>query len=167
MKKNINGRHSENLVSLRVGVTLITTSIFILILFLSIMDSPSFAQNAGGLEKLTNGTGSIKVRIEPSPFPIKVNTQIGFKSSFLQPKTGKVQPHIDYNLEIISSKGKTIFDASNQTGQPGLPIHTAEGIVSIPYNFQTIGDYTVKVTVFGILFNPIKPESALFSIKTT
>lgn len=167
MKKNINGTHPENLVSITISVILVTTSIFVLILFLSIMNSSSFAQNSGSLEKLTNGTGSIKVKIEPSPFPVKVNTQTGFKSSFLLPKTGKVQPHIDYNLEIISSKGKAIFDASNQTGQPGLPIHTAEGIVSIPYNFQTIGDYTVKVTVFGILFNPIKPESALFSVKTT
>ena len=59
-----------------------------------------------------------------------------------------------------------MFAASQLAGQPP-PLHTSEGIVTIPYTFQGPGDYTINVTVYGILFNPIKPESADFTIKVT
>jgi hypothetical protein len=52
-------------------------------------------------------------------------------------------------------------------GQPGKPLHTAEGIVTIPYTFHSTGDYSVNIHVYGILFNPIKPESAEYSFKVT
>jgi hypothetical protein len=39
--------------------------------------------------------------------------------------------------------------------------------VTIPYTFQQPGIYSVKVSVFGILFNPINPESAQFQINVT
>jgi hypothetical protein len=82
--------------------------------------------------------------------------------------SGTVQVHIDYDLTIKDSSGKQVFSASQLAGQSGAaPLHTAEGIVTIPYTFQGPGDYTIDVTVYGILFNPIKPESADFTIKVT
>ena len=59
-----------------------------------------------------------------------------------------------------------MFAASQLAGQPA-PLHTSEGVVTIPYTFQSPGDYTIDVAVYGILFNPIKPESADFTIKVT
>jgi hypothetical protein len=67
-------------------------------------------------------------------------------------------------LKIKDSGGKQVFSASELAGQSGKPLHTAEGIVTIPYTFKSPGDYSVSIPVYGILFNPIRPESADFTI---
>jgi hypothetical protein len=66
---------------------------------------------------------------------------------------------------IISetNTNKTIFQASNQTGQAGIPLHTAESIVTIPFTFSTKEEYTIKIPIYGILFNPIAPESVTYT----
>jgi hypothetical protein len=46
---------------------------------------------------------------------------------------------------------KQVFEASQLAGQPGKPLHRAEGIVMIPYTFQSTGDYS-NIHVYGILF---------------
>jgi hypothetical protein len=46
------------------------------------------------------------------------------------------------------------------TGQPLL--HTAEGIVTIPFKFNSSGNYTLEVAVMGINFVPIRTEYASF-----
>lgn len=116
------------------------------------------------LTKATSG-GSLKVHIEPTPKVLKANTPTKFKITF-DKTPGSVQPHVDYDF-LIANNGKNVFSASSSTGQTGTPLHTAEGIVTIPYEFKTPGGYTLTVKVYGILFNPIKPESADFPIKVT
>jgi hypothetical protein len=116
------------------------------------------------LTKATSG-GSLKVQIEPTPKVLKANTPTKFKITF-DKTPGSVQPHVDYDF-LITNNGKNVFSASSSTGQTGTPLHTAEGIVTIPYEFKTPGVYTLTVKVYGILFNPIKPESADFPIKVT
>jgi hypothetical protein len=116
------------------------------------------------LTKATSG-GSLKVQIEPTPKVLKANTPTKFKITF-DKTPGGVQPHVDYDF-LITNNGKNVFSASASTGQTGTPLHTAEGIVTIPYEFKTPGGYTLSVKVYGILFNPIKPESADFPIKVT
>jgi hypothetical protein len=64
--------------------------------------------------------------------------------------------------------GKEVFRASNQTGQPNIPLHSIPGTMDIPlftYDFQKSGEYIVKIPVVGILFNPIIPEVAEFRIR--
>ncbi|MFZ0221524.1 MAG: hypothetical protein WAM42_07500 [Candidatus Nitrosopolaris sp.] len=117
------------------------------------------------MNKPTSG-GSLNVVIQPSPDPIVKGTQTNLKVSFDQKGTSTVQPHIDYDI-IISKAGKQLFQASALAGHPGQSLHTSEGIVTIPYTFQQPGIYSVKVSVFGILFNPINPESAQFQINVT
>jgi hypothetical protein len=132
----------------------------------SILLSICFSQssNASPLSKLTDG-GSLTVKLEPSPSPIRPNEQTQMKISFLQPNTETIQPHIDYDVVISdNSTNKPIFQASNQTGQPGFPVHTAESIVTIPFTFPNQGSYTIEIPVYGILFNPIPPESAVFDV---
>ena len=145
--------------------------IIVTILFTSstidVVSNAVLAQNtsnsSSSLTKLTDG-GSITVKLEPSPNPIKSNEQTQLKVSFFKPNTEEIQPHIDYDLIISeTSTNKTIFQASNQTGQAGVPLHTAESIVTIPFTFPTKGEYTIKVPVFGILFNPIVPESVTYT----
>ena len=121
----------------------------------------------GDLKKQTSG-GALSVLIQPSPQPVGHNGPTSLKVQFLTKGTSTVQPHIDYNLIIKDGNGKQVFSASQLAGQSGgAPLHTAEGIVTIPYTFQASGTYTIDVTVYGILFNPIKPESADFTINVT
>ena len=86
---------------------------------------------------------------------------------FLIKGTDAVQPHTDYDITIKNSTGKQVLSTSELVGQPGTPLHAAEGIVVIPYTAQGAGNYTINVTVYGIQFNPIKPESVDFIIKVT
>lgn len=141
-------------------IVIIIASIF------SITSSSIYAQtSSSGIKKTTSG-GSLDVLLQPAPEPIGNKDQTSFKVTFLQKGTdNKVQPHIDYDFIIKDNNGKVIFMASQLAGQPGKPLHTAEGIVTIPYTFQGSGDYLINVPVYGILFNPIKPESAEYSIK--
>ena len=121
------------------------------------------SKSSSPLTKLTDG-GSITIRLEPSPIPIKSNQQTQLKVSFFKPNTEEIQPHIDYDMIINeTTTNKTIFQASNQTGQSGIPLHTAESIVTIPFTFPTKGEYTIKIPVYGILFNPIAPESVTYT----
>jgi hypothetical protein len=134
---------------------------------ISTVSNAVLAQNninsSSSLTKLTDG-GSITIKLEPSTSPIKSSEQTQLKVSFFKPNTEEIQPHIDYDMIISeASTNKTIFQASNQTGQAGIPLHTAESIVTIPFTFPTKGEYAIKIPVFGILFNPIAPESVTFT----
>jgi hypothetical protein len=126
--------------------------------------TPSSSPNSS-MKKTTSG-GALDVVLQPSPEPIGHTGPTSFKVSFLQKGTDKVQPHIDYDF-TIANNGKQVFQASQLAGQPGQPLHTAEGAVTIPYKFQVPGDYSINISLYGILFNPIKPESADFSVKVS
>lgn len=105
--------------------------------------------------------GSLDVVIEPSPTPANIDNQTDFKITFLTANTETPQLHVDYDF-VITQGDQEVFRASKQLNQPLL--HTEPGIVTIPYKFENGGDYTLKVQVFGILFQPISPESAEFPI---
>ena len=122
------------------------------------------AASGGNMKKTTSG-GALDILLQLSPQPVGHTGSTSFKVSFLQKGTNTVQPHIDYDVIIKDSNGKQVFQASQLAGQPGKPLHTAEGSVTIPYTFQNPGDYSVNIPVYGILFNPINPESADFTIK--
>jgi len=153
---------------LLIAVTLIVTIVGILFSAstIDVVSNVVLAQNtsnsSSAMTKLTDG-GSITIKLEPSPNPIKSNEQTQLKVSFFKPNTEEIQPHIDYDMIISETRtNKTIFQASNQTGQAGIPLHTAESIVTIPFTFPTKGEYTIKIPVYGILFNPIAPESVTY-----
>ena len=130
---------------------------------MSSSSSGSGTNSNGNMEKQTSG-GALNVILQPSPQPIGHTGPTSLKVQFMTKGSNTVQPHIDYDLIVKDSSGKQVFSASQLAGQP-LPLHTSEGIVTIPYTFKGPGDYTIDVTVYGILFNPIKPESADFTIK--
>jgi DNA-binding beta-propeller fold protein YncE len=116
--------------------------------------------------KVRTSGGTLDVFLHSRPEPIVTHNQIIFQAFFLQKgQTDNIQQHVDYDFVITKAGGKQVFQASAIAGAPSQPLHSAEGVANIPYEFQTPGDYSVNVTVYGILFNPIKPESALFRIK--
>ena len=114
--------------------------------------------------KETTDGKSVDIDLQIQPFPVTQSENSQFKITFLQPSSQTVQVHVDYDLSI-SKMNSEVFRASSSTGQPLL--HTAEGIVSIPYKFSQEGQYSVQVSVMGINFIPIKTEQALFDLKVS
>ncbi|MGI0026281.1 MAG: CFI-box-CTERM domain-containing protein [Nitrosopumilaceae archaeon] len=114
---------------------------------------PVFGQTQPQQTKLTSG-GTINVGFSTVPANPNPGDQTELKISFIN-KQNAIQQHIDYRVTVTQGQNQVF----------GIPItHTAEGSVSIPYQFQNAGDYQVTVSVEGILFQPIPPETAVFSI---
>lgn len=107
---------------------------------------------------------SVNIDLQIQPFPITKNVDSQFIISFLQPSSQAVQVHVDYDFAITNNNNE-VFRASSITGQPLL--HTAEGIVNIPYKFTQDGQYSLQVSVMGINFIPIKTEQALFDLNVS
>ena len=117
--------------------------------------------------KNSTNDGTLDVLLESIPYPAKVSIDsMKFKLSFLKPNTDQLQKHVDFNLRIFKDD-KQVFQATNQTGQPLVPLHATDGYMTVPvlnYNFDQIGKYLIEIPVYGILFNPIRPEYANFTI---
>lgn len=117
-------------------------------------------KNASSLFSTSSGN-SIDVKVEPIPIPIIVKDQTKFKISFYQVNSSQIQVHVDYDF-IIFKDNKEMFSAAKQIQQPLL--HTAEGMVTIPYQFINPGEYDLKILIFGINFIPISLEESTFKI---
>ncbi len=122
------------------------------ILFLvMIIVFPSYADQ---VVKPTSG-GTINVSFSTDPANPNPGDQTQLKISFINKQTNSVQQHIDYKVSVM--------EGNNQIA--GIPItHTAEGSVGIPVLFQDAATYQVIVEVDGILFQPIPPETASFTV---
>lgn len=110
--------------------------------------------------------GSLEVKLEAIPYPIESNKDMEFKVSFLKPNSSILQDNVDFNF-IILKDGKRVFQASNHTDRPSVLLHTANGSMTIPilnYKFNEEGPYLVQVPIYAILYNPIRPEYANFTI---
>jgi hypothetical protein len=141
-------------------------SIFLLIALwvaaiFSITTEASYAQDGGMLK--TTSKGTLDVRLAPM---WSEGGQASFNVSFLNPGTGTLHEHQDYDFRILKD-GQVVFSAARQTGQAVL--HNVEGTLTVPYTFQENGDYTVQVYLAGTGISPIIPtdEEATFSITVT
>lgn len=142
--------------------TLILTSSFIILFILYFGFIVSSTEDTKKTTATTTSGGTLDIKLESIPNPIKNNQEAKFKVSFLKKGTEIVQQHIDYNF-IILKNNKEIFNAAKQTEQPLL--HTAEGVITIPFTFHDAGNYIIKITVMGINFIPISAEYAEIPIK--
>jgi len=130
-----------------------------------------YAQKSGSknvpLRNVTSGS-SLDVFLEPTPYPVKVNDNSAkFKVSFLKPGTSTLQEHVDFNLRIYDNNNSRVFQATNSTGQPEVPLHATEGEMTVPmlnYKFNQSGQYRIEIPIYGILFNPRRPEFANFTL---
>jgi hypothetical protein len=110
--------------------------------------------------------GSLEVKLEAIPYPIESNKDMEFKVSFLKPNSSILQDNVDFNF-IILKDGKRVFQASNHTDRPSVLLHTTNGSMTISilnYKFNEEGPYLVQVPIYAILYNPIRPEYANFTI---
>ncbi len=119
---------------------------------ITILMVPAYADP---IVKPTSG-GTLNVGFETDPVTPNPGDQTELKISFLNKNDNTIQPHIDYRVSVTQGDNKVF----------GIPVsHVAEqGAVSIPIQFQSAGTYQVTVEVQGILFQPIPPETATFTI---
>ena len=104
--------------------------------------------------QLTN-KGTIKVGFYTDPEKPNTAGQTKFNLSFLNKDSNLVQQHIDYKV-FIKKGADQVF---------GIPsTHTGQGSVTVPFQFADAGRYQVVVEVDGILFQPIPPETATFTV---
>lgn len=76
---------------------------------------------------------------------------------FINPRTGKIQEHVDYTVQV-SGGGENVFG-------PTPLVHSSEGIIrGLKVSFPGPGDYSMKLSVEGILFQPIAQEVASLAI---
>jgi hypothetical protein len=145
------------------NISQVAFALFFSIFMILLTTSSTFVQTSdAAMYKVTSG-GSLNVILQPSPFPVIKGSQTNLKVSFEQKGSSAVQAHVDYDLTIMKDH-KQVFQLSSQAGYPNQPLHTAGGAVTIPYTFQQAGTYIINVTVYGFLFNPIKPETSQFTI---
>jgi hypothetical protein len=132
-----------------------------------IIDAVSEIRIDQAIQTTTTSGNSLDVRIKPSLENTDTKPpSVKFDVSFFKPNTSSLQQHVDFDLLILKGN-KTVFKATNQTGQPTVPLHATDGYMSIPvlnYKFDEKGKYLIRIPVYGILFNPIRPETAEFSI---
>ena len=117
------------------------------------MLSPVFAQN---YQESPSDKGILNVGIStipPKPVPGEITK---FKIDFINPKTEKIQVHIDYKF-TLQIDGKNVFGPTDL-------IHTSEGSVLIPVLTLDSGTYSAIIEIEGILFQPIPVEVVSFSI---
>lgn len=159
----MNRTGNNNLKSFGRFALIVVISVIMMIVF-SAYNGAYAAINSTVLRSPTNAS-SLEVLLVPLSNVSR--EEMHFRVGFLQPNTTELQRHVDFNFIIIKD-GKEVFSASNQTGQPHIPLHSIPGTMDIPlftYDFQKTGEYIIKIPIFGILFNPIIPEEAEFKFE--
>ena len=111
---------------------------------------------AFGKQYTSSDLGTLDVALTTDPEKPVPGGITKFQIDFINPKTEKVQEHIDYTF-TLQRDGENIFGPTNL-------IHTSEGSISIPVETIESGTYYVELEIEGILFQPIPKELASFVI---
>jgi len=115
---------------------------------------PAFAQEYNQVLPSEKETLNVGLKIIPeNPVAGGVTK---FQIDFINPKTEKIQEHIDYTF-TLQRDGENVFGPTDL-------LHTSEGSVTIPVETTDAGTYFGLIEIKGILFQPIPPESVSFSI---
>ena len=83
----------------------------------------------------------------------KKNVLLNF--DFLNPKTKKIQEHVDYKITILKN---------NQIVFGPTIAHSSTGTISIPISITERYPHQVQIDVNEVLFQPIPVESSIFTI---
>ena len=127
------------------------TKYFVFLVVFAILVIPAYADM---IVKPTSA-GTINVGFTTDPATPNPGDATQIKLNFINKQTNALQPHVDYKIAVMQG-GNQVF---------GIPItHTAEGAVSIPFQFQTAGTYQVIVDIEGLVFQPIPPETVTFDL---
>ena len=126
----------------------------LILLFVPLFLSPAFGVDYR--EVSPSGSGTLNVGISTIPEKPIPGGVTKFLIDFINPKTEKIQEHIDYKF-TLQRDGENVFGPTNL-------IHTSEGSVTIPVETIEGGTYFVLIEIQGILFQPIPEEVVSFVI---
>ena len=141
---NVVSDHSNNVKIFGIGLLGI-------LIIMTVFTTPAYA--AQTVKPTSAGTLNIGFSTDPATPNPGDPTQI--KINFINKQTNSTQIHVDYKISVMQGANQVF----------GIPItHTAEGVVSIPFQFQAAGTYQVIVQVESIYFQPIPPETATFTL---
>lgn len=107
---------------------------------------------------LTDKKHNIDVQLTWTPSTPRVGQITNFRIIFLQDKTGKNQPHVDYVFSLNDSTNKTIYEEG---------LHSSWGIASASYTFPAAGIFIPKVTITASLFQPVEPSEFDFKMSVS
>jgi plastocyanin len=103
-----------------------------------------------------NPKNNVGIQLSWTPSIPKAGQLSHFEIIFIDEKTGKNQQHIDYVFSITNLENKILYQQT---------LHSSWGVESASYKFQTAGLFISKVTIDGILFQPVEPVEADFKIQ--
>jgi hypothetical protein len=126
----------------------------LLVFLISVIVFPAVAQQYD--EVLQTDKGTLNIGITTIPENLVAGGVTKFQIDFINPKTEKIQEHIDYKFNL-QKDGKNVFGPIPLT-------HTSTGTVTIPVEILEGGTYFGLIEVEGILFQPIPVEAASFSV---
>ena len=116
---------------------------------------PAYAQEQSEQQTVLTDKETLEVGLSTIPAHPQPGEQTKFKIDFINKNTKAVQEHIDYSITVTKGNDQVF----------GIPLtHTAIGSVTIPYEFQNVGEYKLSVDIQGIVFQPIPTETASFVI---
>jgi hypothetical protein len=117
----------------------------------TVMIIPAYADQV--IQPTSGGTIDVGFATDPvNPTP---GGSTNLLISFINKSTHAIQSHVDYKVAVMEGSNQI---CGTQT------LHTAEGSVTIPCQLPDAATYHVIVEVDGILFQPIPPETATFTV---
>ena len=125
-----------------------------ILLLMPLILFPAFAQNYN--QVLASDKETLNVGITTIPEKPVAGGITKFQIDFINPKTEKIQEHIDYKF-TLQRDGENVFGPTDL-------IHTSEGSVTIPVETIESGTYFGLIEIEGILFQPMPVEVVSFSI---
>ena len=132
--------------------------LFTILAIITCVISPAYAEQ---VVKPTSA-GTLNIGFETNPATPNSGDQTELKISFINKQTNTLQPHVDYKVSVTQGDNHVFGIPVTHVGADpasggGLP-------VTIPVQFQSDGTYQVTVEVQGIVFQPIPPETATFTV---
>jgi hypothetical protein len=122
----------------------------------------AYGENALSNE-ITTDVGQLNVELEMSP-PDN-NKETTFTIAFIDPVTGYIEPHVDYDFALVHGDVE-VFRATKFYNKPVAIMHSVSGIEKFPVKLEE-GPYTAKVTVYGFRMVWFTPQKAEFSVNVT
>jgi hypothetical protein len=125
---------------------------------MTILTVPAYADQ---VVKPTSG-GTLNIGFETNPATPVPGDQTELKISFINKQTNTLQPHVDYKVSVTQGDNHIFGIPLTHVGADPA---SAQGLpVTIPVQFQSDGTYQVTVEVQSIVFQPIPPETATFTV---
>jgi len=102
---------------------------------------------------------NIDLYLSWTPSSITKGDKVYFKIIFVDNKNEINQEHVDYSFTIQNATSDKVLYKNSIT-------HSAWGVESASYQFNTSGTFIGKLRIEGILFQPIEPDQTEFEITT-